>query len=109
MSGVKRERAEDEPHVVKREQAEEKVPKSGEQNGALTNTDGDRYFERRVTLRKFKNTVLVDIREYYESDGEFKPGKKGISLSVDQWENLIGLSAEIAEVVQDLSAKKQKS
>lgn len=51
MSGVKRERAEDEPHVVKREQAEEKVPKSGEQNGALTNTDGDRYFE--VSIDRF--------------------------------------------------------
>lgn len=51
MSGVKRQRAEDEPPVVKREQAEEKVPKAGEQNGALTNTDGDRYFE--VSIDRF--------------------------------------------------------
>lgn len=32
---------------------------------------------RKISVREFKGKVYVDIREFYESDGELKPGKKG--------------------------------
>ena len=33
--------------------------------------------KRKISVREFKGKVYVDIREFYESDGELKPGKKG--------------------------------
>lgn len=63
------------------------------------NSDGGSYVElgkkKRVTVREFKGSTLIDIREYYGSEGEEKPGKKGISLSVEQWKNLMEASDAI--------------
>jgi Transcriptional Coactivator p15 (PC4) len=42
--------------------------------------DGNKYWEisktRRVTISDFKGMAMVNIREYYESDGKSLPGKK---------------------------------
>merc|ERR1712150_115635 len=45
---------------------------------------------RRITLRKWRGTTYVDVREFYEdrNSGEMKPGKKGISFNLDAWEEL---------------------
>lgn len=56
---------------------------------------------KRVTVREWKKKVLIDIREFYEADGVMKPGKKGISLSVEQWRALM----ENVEVVNQLIKK----
>uniref|UniRef100_K3X067 Transcriptional coactivator p15 (PC4) C-terminal domain-containing protein n=1 Tax=Globisporangium ultimum (strain ATCC 200006 / CBS 805.95 / DAOM BR144) TaxID=431595 RepID=K3X067_GLOUD len=56
--------------------------------------------KRRVTVRKWRAAVLVDVREYYDDNGASKPGKKGISLSRDQWETLQRLSRAIDEAVE---------
>jgi hypothetical protein len=57
-----------------------------------TNSEGDKYIDlgkkRRAVVRSFKGTALLDIREYYGTEGEEKPGKKGISLQLEQ----VGLS-----------------
>lgn len=43
-------------------------------------SDGNKYWEiskaRRVTISKFNGKTLVNIREYYEKDGQWLPGKK---------------------------------
>jgi activated RNA polymerase II transcriptional coactivator p15 len=44
---------------------------------------------RRVSVNSFRGKQLVNIREYYtDSAGDTKPGRKGISLSVEQYEAL---------------------
>ncbi|MCO5575469.1 hypothetical protein L7F22_029270 [Adiantum nelumboides] len=43
---------------------------------------------RKVTVRSFKGKVYIDIREFYTKDGKDLPGKKGISLPLEQWEVL---------------------
>ena len=49
-----------------------------------------------TNVRMFNGRYLVDIREYYIDDaGERKPGRKGIALSLDQWEKLKAAVPEI--------------
>ncbi|KAL0332615.1 UNVERIFIED_CONTAM: RNA polymerase II transcriptional coactivator KIWI [Sesamum calycinum] len=43
---------------------------------------------RKVSVRNWMGKVVVDIREFYFKDGKEFPGKKGISLSMDQWKIL---------------------
>ncbi|XP_077298562.1 single stranded-binding protein c31A [Arctopsyche grandis] len=52
-----------------------------------------------VKVREFKGKTYVDIREFYEKNGELLPGKKGISLPVDLWRKLLTLTDEINDAI----------
>lgn len=56
---------------------------------------------RRIGIAHFRSTTLINIREYYESGGQMRPGKKGISLSLDQYKALI-------RAIPDINAELQK-
>ncbi|KAL3259537.1 hypothetical protein ABHI18_005331 [Aspergillus niger] len=68
-------------------------------------SNGDLYWEiskaRRVTISSFRGKTLVNIREYYEKDGHELPGKKGISLPIDQFSSLVSLLPHIETTLQD--------
>ncbi|KAL6768819.1 hypothetical protein ACKKBF_B16335 [Auxenochlorella protothecoides x Auxenochlorella symbiontica] len=40
---------------------------------------------RRAGVSAFKGRHSIDIREWYEKDGQERPGAKGLSLSQEQW------------------------
>ena len=48
--------------------------------GGVVGKDGEIFWElsgkRRVGLQEFKGKVMVNVREYYEKEGEMLPGKK---------------------------------
>jgi hypothetical protein len=58
--------------------------------------------ERRVTVSLYRRQVRVDIREFYLSDNEWKPSKKGISLNIEQWRKLEGFQSLIDEAIAEL-------
>jgi len=52
---------------------------------------------KHVKVRSFKGQTYIDIREYYvdQSTMDTKPGKKGISLTCEQYQNLKGILDEV--------------
>ncbi|EMD66771.1 hypothetical protein COCSADRAFT_35260 [Bipolaris sorokiniana ND90Pr] len=74
-----------------------------------TDDNGDAFValnssgKRRATVSDFNKNTFVSIREYYVTDtGETKPGKKGISLSIDQYNALLAA----APLIESALAKK---
>jgi len=84
--------------VEKPKKEEKKEEKKKEEKGASGGSAGEKgpsgetMFQlsrmRYATVSEFRGKVLVSIREYYEKDGEIRPGKKGISLTLEQWNSL---------------------
>eukprot|EP00088_Acartia_fossae_P010417 TRINITY_DN1518_c0_g1_i1.p1 TRINITY_DN1518_c0_g1~~TRINITY_DN1518_c0_g1_i1.p1 ORF type:complete len:123 (-),score=52.92 TRINITY_DN1518_c0_g1_i1:4-372(-) len=52
---------------------------------------------KHVVVRSFKGQTLIDIREYYvdKNSMETKPGKKGISLTCEQYQKLKSIIDEV--------------
>ena len=80
---------------------EKKTSSTGEhepQNFELT-SDG----KRKVQVRTYRGAVQVDVREWYEKDGVLRPGKRGLSLKVDQWKRLVQWIPKIQEAIDSMS------
>ncbi|KAL2824685.1 transcriptional Coactivator p15-domain-containing protein [Aspergillus cavernicola] len=68
-------------------------------------SNGDSYWEiskmRRVTVSSFRGKTMISVREYYEKDGEELPGKKGISMPIDQFSTLLNLLPDIETALKE--------
>lgn len=75
---------------------------------AQTDDNGDSYWEiskaRRVVISEFKGMKMVNIREYYEKDGKSLPGKKGISMTLEQYSAFIRLLPQIEATLKKSGA-----
>lgn len=78
-------------------------------NTSNTSSSNDTVIEldkkKQITVRKFNNVNLVDIREFYidKDTNEKKPGKKGISLTEDAWLKLVQSSGEVQDALDVLN------
>lgn len=61
---------------------------TGVESTSKIDANGDRYWEiskmRRVTISSFRGRTMVNVREYYEKDGQELPGKKVTDLPAKQ-------------------------
>ena len=56
--------------------------------------------KKRVTIRKYKGQVLVDLREYWQPPGQdVTPTKKGVCLTLVAYETLKRLIPQIDEQI----------
>ncbi|MDY0040424.1 MAG: transcriptional coactivator p15/PC4 family protein [Desulforhabdus sp.] len=56
--------------------------------------------EVRASITVFKGKQYVDLRVYYKGDdGEFRPSKKGLTLSLDLFSELEQAVQKLSEVV----------
>ncbi|KAL7839546.1 hypothetical protein SRHO_G00262040 [Serrasalmus rhombeus] len=87
-----------------------KKQKSGETSKPSSSSKSDRSNDdnmfqigklRYVSVRDFKGKVLIDIREYWmDQAGEMKPGKKGIALNPEQWNQLKEQISDIDDAIR---------
>ncbi|OJD16440.1 hypothetical protein AJ78_03381 [Emergomyces pasteurianus Ep9510] len=68
-------------------------------------SNGDIYWNisrlRRLTVSSFKGRTMVSVREYYEKEGQELPGKKGISMPLEQFNTLIQLLPSVEAVIKE--------
>ncbi|EFA08648.1 activated RNA polymerase II transcriptional coactivator p15 [Tribolium castaneum] len=55
---------------------------------------------RFVKLTEFKGKWYVNIREFYNADGELRPGKKGIMLTMEQWHKFKEVMPELEDAIK---------
>ena len=61
----------------------------------------------RVIKQDFKGKSYMSIRKWYQDNGEWKPGKQGINLKMEEWEEFLDkLEVIKAEMIKEKEANK---
>ena len=67
------------------------------------------HTQLRVEETEYKGRLLVNIRDWYEADGEYLPTKKGVTVPPELLPELIeGLTALNKKLVNEVSKTKDK-
>uniref|UniRef100_A0ACD5ZFR9 Uncharacterized protein n=2 Tax=Avena sativa TaxID=4498 RepID=A0ACD5ZFR9_AVESA len=70
---------------AKRQAAGKDGPSGGTDDGTVVAQISK---NKRVSVTNWSGMPMVDVREFYVKDGKDLPGRKGISLTMDQWKIL---------------------
>jgi len=54
-----------------------------------------------VSISDFRNNKYLNIRKYYEVEGEWRPTKKGIALSYKNFKELLNVLNENADKIEE--------
>uniref|UniRef100_A0A4W5MXM3 Activated RNA polymerase II transcriptional coactivator p15 n=1 Tax=Hucho hucho TaxID=62062 RepID=A0A4W5MXM3_9TELE len=105
IAAKKRKQAAPEKPSAKKLKGGESSKPGGTSKGSGNKDKDDNKFQigkmRYVSVREFKGKCLIDIREYWmDQEGEMKPGRKGISLNPEQWNQLKDQISEIDDAVK---------
>ena len=66
--------------------------------------------KKRASVQCWNAKMFLDLREYYEKDGEKLPGKKGIKLTQDMWNKLSDvMSKPMSDVKEEKTASNSTS
>uniref|UniRef100_A0A914HGD9 Transcriptional coactivator p15 (PC4) C-terminal domain-containing protein n=1 Tax=Globodera rostochiensis TaxID=31243 RepID=A0A914HGD9_GLORO len=77
----------DDKKAVKRER--------DQQGNEIIPIGGNRF----ISVDRFKGRILIGIREYYQKDGKWFPGKKGISLNQDQYQAFLKVLPDVKKML----------
>ncbi|MBO7516930.1 MAG: transcriptional coactivator p15/PC4 family protein [Spirochaetia bacterium] len=55
----------------------------------------------RVMKQEFKGKSYVSVRKWYQDNGEWKPGKQGINLKMEEWDEFLN---KLEAIKEDLKA-----
>lgn len=53
-----------------------------------------------VQAQEFKGKHYVSIRQWYEEEGELRPGRKGINLKIEEWNEMIAKLGDIQDEIK---------
>ena len=54
-----------------------------------------------LSVSQYQGMTLIDIRKYFEKDGNVLPTKRGISLTVEQWDALLSKLEDIKVYIEE--------
>jgi hypothetical protein len=98
--------------MLTRPQKSKSAKKADTSKAVNTSSVGESYIalgkSKRATVSAFGKGVYLNLREYYvdKASGEEKPGKKGITLTLEQWETLKEHADEIDRAFSAISTTK---
>ncbi|KOX72217.1 Activated RNA polymerase II transcriptional coactivator p15 [Melipona quadrifasciata] len=79
----------------------DKEKKTAEKESAKNEDVWDLGNNRRVTVKDYRGKFFVDIREmYFDKELNLKPARKGISLSIPQWQKLLSVVDDVDKAIK---------